>query len=293
MLTVPQDTIAVVPYDDYYKGQHERIFINLRGHNKREWFSRHAYFCLPLVMGNQHGFAMKSMFHATLLWNGGPDMTDTTVTIHNSADQERFGCLQSISSHFGLGIVTVQTAFSLRTPPNISLMTIQPPNSFIDGLQNMTGVVEADNLRRDFTFNLKLTRPNHPVEIRPGDLLSAFLPYPRTFIDNFDLVDAYRIFSDDDIQEEQQAGRDMGHERETRDKANRDGVGRRYFNGEDVYGTPFPNIHQKLLRKNTESPIVENNRRTNASCPFAATVHSALPLQLDDHHGAMKNPSEC
>lgn len=293
MLTVPPNTIAVVPYDDYYKGQHERLFFNLRGHNKREWFSRHAYFCLPLIMGNQHGFAMKSMFHATLLWNGGAALTDTTVTIHNQEEQQRFGCLQSISSHFGLGIVTVQTAFSLRTPPNVSLMTIQPPNSFIDGLQNMTGVVEADNLRRDFTFNLKLTRPHHPVEIKPGDLLSAFIPFPRMFIDNFDLIDAYRVFSDDEIHEEQQAGRDGGDERETRDTTNRDGVGRRYFNGEDVYGTPFPHTHQKLLRKNDEEFTAQTRRPPGLGCPFSENATGPLPIQLLNHFASMKNPSEC
>ncbi len=292
MLTVPPATIAVVPYDDYYKGQHERLFLNLRGHNKREWFSRHAYFCLPLIMGNQHGFAMKSMFHATLLWNGGPAMEDTSVTIHNTHEQQEFGSLQSISSHFGLGIVTVQTAFSLRTPPHINLITIQPPNRFIDGLQNMTGVVEADNLRRDFTFNLKLTRPNHPVEIKPGDLLSAFLPYPRNFIDNFDLTDGYQIFSEDEIHEEQQAGRDMGRERETRDITNRDGVGRRYFNGEDVYGAPFRFEHQKLLRKGSPNANPQPERQSLSGCPFSPTPSGPLPIQLDQSVEANKNPSE-
>lgn len=284
MLTVPADTIAVVPYDDYYKGQHDRVFFNLRGHNKRDWFVRHAYFCLPLVMGNQHGFAMKSLFHATMVWNGGPTMDDTVVTIHNTEEQKKFGCLQSISSHFGLGIVTVQTAFSLRTPPNVSLVTIQPPNFFIDGLQNMTGVVEADNLRRDFTFNLKLTRPNYPVEIKPGDLLSAFLPYPRTFIDNFDLADAYKVFTPELIHEEQQAGRDMGLERETRDKANRDGVGRRYFEGEDVYGTPFQHVHQKLFRRKSES-------LPEVGCPHANAAKTWLPIDLAGQAEATKNPS--
>lgn len=292
MLTVPPATIAVVPYDDHYKGQHERLFFNLRGHNKREWFSRHAYFCLPLIMGNQHGFAMKSMFHATLLWNGGPAMEDTSVTIHNTKEQQEFGSLQSISSHFGLGIVTVQTAFSLRTPPHISLITIQPPNSFIDGLQNMTGVVEADNLRRDFTFNLKLTRPNHPVEIKPGDLLSAFLPYPRNFIDNFDLTDGYQIFSEDKIHEEQQAGRDMGRERETRDSSNRDGVGRRYFNGEDVYGAPFRYEHQKLLRKSSTNGSTQTETPPISGCPFSPNPGGSLPIQLNQAFEETKNPSK-
>lgn len=262
MITVPPNTIAVLPYDDYYRGQHEQLFFNLRGHNKREWFSRHAYLCLPLIMGNQHGFALKSLIHATLLWNGGPEQEDTTVTLHDPQAVESLGSLQTIVSHFGLGIVTVQTAFSLRTPPNVSLMTVQPPNHFIDGLQNLTGVVETDNLRRDFTFNLKLTRPNHPVEIRPGDVISAVLPYPRLFIDSFDLVDGYELFSPEQIHAEQQVALAMGDERRGKDRENRDGVGRRYFNGQDVYGNPFPNTHQKLLKK-------------NVGCPFAAGAETS------------------
>jgi hypothetical protein len=255
MISVPDETIAVIPYDDYYHGLHDELFFNLRGKNKREWFSRHAYFCLPLVMGNQHGFAMKSILHATLIWNGGPNPSDTTVTIHNQSQNIEVPNLQTFSSHFGLGIVTVQTAFALRTPPNISLITIQPPNIFIDGLQNMTAVVESDNLRRDFTFNLKLTRPNLAVEIKPDDVIAAVLPYPRLFIDNFDLVDGYQLFSEEQIQEEQQCGRDMATEREHFDPAKKNGVGRRYFNGEDIYGNPFPNRHQKHLQKRSSAEV--------------------------------------
>jgi hypothetical protein len=282
MITVPPNTIAVLPYDDYYRGQQDQLFFNLRGHNKRDWFSRHAYLCLPLIMGNQHGFALKSLIHATLLWNGGPEQEDTTVTIHDADGAAALGNLQTIVSHFGLGIVTVQTAFSLRTPPNVNLMTIQPPNHFIDGVQNMTGVVEADNLRRDFTFNLKLTRPHHPVEIRPGDVIAAVLPYPRQFIDSFDLVDGYELFSQEQIHEEQQAGLDMGQERRGQDTENRDGVGRRYFRGEDVYGNPFPFVHQKLLQKTAgcpHQPSAQNQVSPpifeTPTCPFTAPT----PLQ--------------
>ena len=54
-----------------------------------------------------------------------------------------------------MGVVTIQNRFTFRTPPDVNLMTINPPNYWIDGIQHMTGVIETDNLRRDFTFNLK------------------------------------------------------------------------------------------------------------------------------------------
>jgi hypothetical protein len=248
MIKVPDNTIAAVPYDEFYRGRQEEVYLNLRGRNKRDWFSRHAYLCLPLVIGNQYGFAMRSLWRATLLWNGGPDPADTTVTIHNTEDGPRHGSLQTMVSNFGLGIVTVQAAFALRTPPGINLMTLQPPNFFIDGLQNMTGVVETDNLRRDFTFNLKLTRANFPVEIRIGDVIAGVVPIPRGFVENFEMVDGCQMFSSEQIAEEQQVARDFGRERIERDPLRPDGVGRRYHKGEDVHGNSFVYSHQTRLK---------------------------------------------
>jgi hypothetical protein len=199
------------------------------------------------VIGNQYGFAVKSLHHATFLWNGGPEPADTTITVHNTEEADAFGSLQLLASQFGLGIVTVQTAFALRTPPEVNLMTLQPPNAFIDGLQNLMGVVEADNLRRDFTFNLKITRPDHPIEIKVGDLLAAVLPIPRGFVEKFEMIDAYEAASPDTVALEQQTARDFGREREEVDAKNKRGVGRRYFKGEDVYGKKFEHSHQQVL----------------------------------------------
>ena len=246
-MKVPDHRILALPYDDHYAGLQDAVFLPLRGQHKRAWFSKHAYLCLPLVIGNQYGFAVKSLFHATFLWNGGPEPADTTITVHNTEEADAFGGLQLLASQFGLGIVTVQTAFALRTPPEVNLMTLQPPNAFIDGLQNLTGVVEADNLRRDFTFNLKITRPDHPIEIKVGDLLAAVLPIPRGFVEKFEMVDAYEAVSPDTVALEQQTARDFGREREEVDAKNKRGVGRRYFKGEDVYGQRFEHSHQQVL----------------------------------------------
>ena len=246
-MKVPDHRIVALPYDDHYAGLQGTVFLPLRGQHKRDWFSKHAYLCLPLVIGNQYGFALKSLFHATFLWNGGPEPADTTITVHNTEEADAFGSLQLLASQFGLGIVTVQTAFALRTPPEVNLMTLQPPNVFIDGLQNLTGVVEADNLRRDFTFNLKITRPDHPIEIKVGDLLAAVMPIPRGFVEKFEMVDAYEAVSPDTVALEQQTARDFGREREEVDAKNKRGVGRRYFKGEDVYGQRFEHSHQQVL----------------------------------------------
>ena len=92
-----------------------------------------------------------------------------------------------IDSHFGEGIITIGTPFILRTPPGINIMTINPPNYIIPNITVMTGVIETDNLRRNFTFNLKIQMPNIRVTVPAGTPLAGFIPIPRYFADNFEL----------------------------------------------------------------------------------------------------------
>lgn len=249
MIIVPEKTIAAIPFHESYRGRQNDVFLPLVGLSKRDWFSKHAYFCLPLVIGNQYGFAVKSLYDFNIFWHGGDDFEDCEVEILNKEDSKKHPHMQKIVSHFGSGIITIQTAFTLRSPPNVNLITMNPPNAPIDGISNLTGVIETDNLRRDFTFNLKVTRPNYQIKIKKGTLLSAFLPYPRDYFENYELKDAYELFSDEEIKEEQECMRDFGREREEDDPKKPNGNGRRYFKGIDIYNNVFRFLHQKNLFK--------------------------------------------
>jgi hypothetical protein len=55
------------------------LFSSLKGDFKRDWFVKHAYFCLPLVMGNQHGFILKSIHDIEVTWNGGEAPSDVVI----------------------------------------------------------------------------------------------------------------------------------------------------------------------------------------------------------------------
>lgn len=252
MITVPENTIAAICFTDEYRNKLDKVYSSLKGVKTRDWFIKHAYFCLPLVIGNQYGFVMKSLYDVSLFWNGGDSPSDLKITIHDKEEYTKNANLQTFNSHFGMGVVTIQTPFTLRTPPNVNLMTINPPNYFIDGLYHMTGVVECDNLRRDFTFNLRVTRPNFEVRIKKDDIVGCFLPYPRNFIDKYQMVEGFRIFTSSDITEEQQCIKDFGIERSTADTTKPNKNGRRYFKGEDVYGNKFQYLHQKSLSGNND-----------------------------------------
>ena len=129
---VPQNKIACISHTKNLQSTENvnELYESLKGQVKRDWFVQHAYYCLPLVMGNQHGFILKSLYDFHVTWHGGDKPTDV-VLVHE--DEEFFQSnisKQNVSSHFGMGTFTVQAAFALRTPPGVNLMTINPPNLF-------------------------------------------------------------------------------------------------------------------------------------------------------------------
>lgn len=238
---VPENKILVVPFSQEDDGFYQEIIEPLKGNPKREWFDPHAYYCLPLTIGNQYGFIIRSLRDFDIIWDGTTN--DAEVYFLNSDNADK----QVIKTGFKSGIITVQNLFSLKTPPGINLMTIQPPNLFIPGCFALTGVIECDNIRRDFTFNFKITVPNVKIGVRKGDAIGAFIPIPRYFVDKFDIELANNYFDNDIINKEREESAKLSKERQTIDKERKHESGRRYFNGEHTDGTMYRE-HQKRLR---------------------------------------------
>lgn len=210
---------------------------------KRDWFTSHFYRCLPLVIGNQYGFIIKNEFDFSFIWNGKEEPESISFEF-NETQEKLNNKYPRIDSHFGSGIITINPPFTLRTPPGINIMTINPPNYIIPNITVMTGVIEADNLRRNFSFNLKVQIPNIKVIVPAGSALAGFIPIPRYYADNFNIKYAEEIFNNNLIDEEFKAGVDADLFRKNIEPNLPNGVGRQYFNGIDVYQNNFLD-HQK------------------------------------------------
>lgn len=237
---VPDNKILIVPENETHNDDYKEIIQPLKGCKTRDWINQHVIHCLPVVIGNQYGFAIKSNMDFTAIWNGDPAPNDVSVSIPEPSTK------QFVSAHFGSGLITVQNRFTFRTPPGINLMVLDPPNFFIPNLSNMFAVVETDNLRRDFTFNLKITQPNVPVKVNKGDIISAIIPIPRYFVDNFEIDLAENYFSEEVIKEERKEMNRSAIERGGPDRQKPHGVGKRYWKGEDCQGNKFKDHQRKL-----------------------------------------------
>lgn len=238
---VPDNTILVVPHRVDGLSYHEEIIESLIGKVDRDWFDPHFYHCLPLTIGNQYGFVVKSTRSFTAVWCGNEE---GPVIEFSDGDDTK----QIISSHFNFGIITVQNRFALKTPPGINLMTIQPPNYYTAGLTAMTAVVETDNIRRDFTFNLRMTIPEMKVHVKAGDPIAAFIPIARNTVEKYEIKLITDVFSTEQHLLEVMESDTLGKERQTRDKDRKRGNGQRYFKGEHTNGQRYPN-HQKKLNR--------------------------------------------
>lgn len=243
--TIPKNSIVITPTltDEHYQFLPDLIE-DMRGKVKRDWFVNHAYFCLPLTIGNQYGFGIKSLHTFEVMWDGGESPNAVTIKMIEEGNSG----LQVVQSHFGMGLVTVQNNIVMHTPKFVNLLTMNAPNVFIDGLFNMNGVIETDNLKRDFTFNIRITRPNYRIRINKGDIISAVLPIQRYFVDSFDVKNGEDVMDKEYLDHIKQISQDFAEERSGPDREKPHMNGRRYFNGEDVYGCPFHD-HQKKVNK--------------------------------------------
>jgi len=238
---VPENTILIVPHAIDSNGYYKEIVVDLKGNPKRDWFTSHFYYCLPLSIGNQHGFVIKSTRDFTASWDG--THKDAEIKFLNNDNEN----MQVIKGGFGQGIITIQNLFAFKTPPGINLMTIQPPNWFIPGTSAMTGVIETDQIRRDFTFNLKITVPNMEITVKKGDALGAFIPIPRNFVNNFEVKLITDIFSKELHLGEVNESQALSQERQTTDVAKPHMSGRRYFNGLHTDGSKYPDHQKKIV----------------------------------------------
>jgi hypothetical protein len=249
LLTVPEKTIAYIPViqnksDLPFDNDISKFLKPLNKNHKRDWFTPHFYKCLPLSIANMQGLAFSSPFSFEIFWNGENTIDSISFNIYNDSEIRNFEKMShvSLSSEFGHGIFTMHFPLILKTPPNVNLMTIAPPNYPLPGISPMSGVIESDNLSFTFTLNFKIDLPNTLIKIEKNYPLMGIIPIPRYYCDSFELVNAYDILNKDDVEEQRQIAREQADSRKRQNKYNEKTDGR-YYKGIDIRNNKFKN-HQ-------------------------------------------------
>jgi len=90
MIVIPENKLITIPENINFINSNELIIEPLKGKLKRDWFVNHAYFCLPLVIGNQYGFAIKSLKTFSVIWDGGDTPNNTIIEILDEGDNPNY-----------------------------------------------------------------------------------------------------------------------------------------------------------------------------------------------------------
>ncbi len=90
MIKVPENKLITICESSEFENSNDLIIFPLKGKNKRDWFINHAYFCLPLVIGNQMGFGIKSLKTFSVEWDGGDSPSNTKVEILDDGDKPMY-----------------------------------------------------------------------------------------------------------------------------------------------------------------------------------------------------------
>ena len=115
---------------------------------------RFAYRCIPLSIANASGWEILSPIAFEATWDGGDLKSD--VTLSTSGDPRRLGRLAM--SHFGHGVLTLNTGYVFRTSPGWALWARGAPNTFKNRIVPLEGVVETDWLPLPLLMNWRFTR---------------------------------------------------------------------------------------------------------------------------------------
>jgi hypothetical protein len=242
-LVVPDNTIAVFPITPAeglkpFDMNFSEFLTPLNNTHKRYWFTPYFYQCLPLSIGNMQGFVFSVPFGFDVRWDGGNRPEDMYIKYHDDYSKYEGTNAVSISSDFGNGILTFNAPVALKTPPGVNLMTIAPPNFPLGGMSPMTGVVESDNLRFTFTFNIKMDIPNLTITVPANTPLVGLLPIPRYFCDSFTAVNAFDLFDENVVDEEKKIMLENSIARDLSNEAN-SGPDKLYYRGTDIRGNKF------------------------------------------------------
>ena len=216
--------------------------------NTRKQFAKR---CLPLVVANAHGWQIRLLDGCWLKWTGGMNSKDLKIKTDSRTPDH-------IASHFGHGIVTFKVHCLFRTEPGINLWVTGPVNSFKDGVQPLSGLLETDWMPFTFTMNWQVTRKRKWIRFDKGDAIAQVFPIPRGMVDATE--PEWRSLDSDEALNETVTGWKQSRQEFIKALRARDpdavsqGWQKHYFRGQHPDGSPGPSEHQTRIRPKPFKP---------------------------------------
>ena len=142
---------------------------------KRDWMDAtsegHAYRCFPVTQANVIGYSLSCKEDIEFEWEGINDQTDQHIKIFSPE-----------GSYAGRGqsSISLDTGLIFRTDEDVSILAINPVNSFNDEFETMSSLISTSFFNNPFPLALKAKVPNKKVIIKAGTAVATLIPISLT-----------------------------------------------------------------------------------------------------------------
>lgn len=147
----------------------------------RDWmnetFDRHAYQCFPVSMANRLGWSISFDEDISFIWDGTTSSQDGHIKIIRGGDY--------VSTRRANNTVSFDTGIIFSPEYNMSILTMPPPNVFIDGMQCMSTIISTSAIIGPIPIAVMVTRPNVEIAIKSGTPIATLLPLSLTELNSF------------------------------------------------------------------------------------------------------------
>ena len=104
----------------------------------------------------------------------------------------------------GNATISFNTGLTFKTPENISIISIHPPNYFIDGAMAFTSIMSTSFYEEVFPVAWKITKRNEKITIPSGHPVITLLPVSITGLCNIELNLYNKEFAEEDFKRNQE-----------------------------------------------------------------------------------------
>lgn len=139
---------------------------------QRDWmdrtFDRHAYNCFPVSLANRLGWGISFNEDISFMWDGVESSEDKHIKIIQGGD--------FVSTRRANRTVSLDTGICFSPHTNVSLITMPPPNIFLDGIQCISTIISTSALIGPLPIALMVTKPNCIIKIPAKTIVASILP---------------------------------------------------------------------------------------------------------------------
>ena len=140
---------------------------------RRDWMDAtdgaHAYKCFPVSQANTFGWSISFTEDIEFVWDGISDTTPNHVEILRAPPN-----VCSLSR--GNATISFYTGLFFETDENTSIVSVVPPNYFIDGATPFTSVMSTSFYGDAIPAAWKITRANINILIPAGTPIVTVIP---------------------------------------------------------------------------------------------------------------------